>query len=832
MKRWIAILLAGMMALHLFAAVGEEEGLEFLDDGEEIVEFDSDFEDETPSDGALYEDRTNWVAYDYDHLTVGNPTRMSGMFFTELWGNNTSDIDVRRLVDGYSLAEWDGELSLFRFDHSVVSGAVIGNDEDGNRRYLISIYSDLYYSDGTPITAWDYAFSVLFQSSPLIEKLGGTPANFDFLEGYEEYRSGSSKELAGLRVINDRQIVFVVKQESLPYFFELARFNISPYPIHAIAPGCRVLDSEQGAYIGNADPAVSEPVFTEALLRQTVLAPQTGYLSHPAPNSGPYTILSFDGETAEFALNRFYKGDEDGKKPHIKQLTYTWCHNDTMIDMLAAGEFGLLNKTTLAQTILDGMSLCNEQSQFTRGTYPRTGLTYFYFVPDSPLVQGLNTRMALAYCFDKTEFIRQYAGNFAMEVNGLYGLGQWMYQLATGVMGYPMEELENPTEEEQAAYDEALLKWESISLDGLATYPINLDRAAELLDQDGWNLNPQGQPFDPDKDTQRCRLEGDELQPLTLTVAYSDALEIQQPLTAFFKENLERLGIQTVLAPSNIAYLEEVFNGTETAAYDLIYLGNNFTAAFNPRAIFSVGEKLYREGDAPDSLPAVHAELKVMAQEMDRTEPDDVLSYMEKWVAFQTQISKTLPVIPVYTNVYFDFYTRELHDYWITDQPTWSDAIVPARMYDADPLTDEEVVRISDDYDIAHGTKEADFTALNGVRANRDAEGFGGALAGFPKEIQDQIPKEYRFINEFVTASLSADYENVKESTIQFAFETLYPAGETVYLIFGVTEAGRTDWFTEEAEVTENGSVRVTLDKDQLDRLSDQPFPLVVISKE
>ena len=40
-----------------------------------------------------------------DSLVVANATKLSGYFFTELWGNNTSDQDVRarsgnRYVDG------------------------------------------------------------------------------------------------------------------------------------------------------------------------------------------------------------------------------------------------------------------------------------------------------------------------------------------------------------------------------------------------------------------------------------------------------------------------------------------------------------------------------------------------------------------------------------------------------------------------------------------------------------------------------------------------------------------------------------------------------------
>ena len=42
------------------------------------------------------------IAYP-DELIVGHPTEMRGDFFTEMFGNNTADIDVRSLIHGYNL---------------------------------------------------------------------------------------------------------------------------------------------------------------------------------------------------------------------------------------------------------------------------------------------------------------------------------------------------------------------------------------------------------------------------------------------------------------------------------------------------------------------------------------------------------------------------------------------------------------------------------------------------------------------------------------------------------------------------------------------------------
>ena len=127
MKKWLGILLACILAFNLFPAAGEEAGI------------------------ANTEAQEEQVVYDYNDLTIGNPTQMNGQFFTALWGSHTSDIDVRQLTAGYNLIRWDGETSLFRFDHTVVSGAAIGDDLDGNRRYMISLYKDLYFSVGTRI---------------------------------------------------------------------------------------------------------------------------------------------------------------------------------------------------------------------------------------------------------------------------------------------------------------------------------------------------------------------------------------------------------------------------------------------------------------------------------------------------------------------------------------------------------------------------------------------------------------------------------------------------------------------------------------------------------
>ena len=799
MKKRICILLALLLALHLPAVRGE---------GTEKT--------------------------CYDHATIGNPTLLNGCFFTGMWGNITSDMDIRDLTAGYRLVKWDGGFSQYRFDHSVVSGAVSGTDRDGNRHYVITLCDGLYFSDGTPVTAWDYAFSVLLQCSPLIRELDGKPAAFDYLLGYEDYSEGRTKELAGVRVGNDRQITFIVRKEALPYFFELARFRYSPYPVRTIAPGCRVYDSGNGAYIGSAaDPAAESPL-TAGLLRETILDPETGYLVHPDPGTGPYRILSFDGTTAEFTLNPWYKGNEEGDKPRIKDLTYTLARYDTMMDGLAAGDYTVLNKVMPAQTIRNGMELCLSNEQFTRAGYLRTGLACFYFMPASPAAGDETVRRAAACCLDKEQFTRSYVGSFGTTADGLYGMGQWMYQLAAGSMEPPVRQPADATDAEAVgAWQEEAAAWKTINLDGLTRYACDPEQAGALLDAAGWNLNADGEPYRAGTDTVRYRDHGGSPEPLRLSVAYPDMDGIGQPMEESFARNLREAGFDVTVSRIPIPELDRAVLEPRDAPYDMIFLGQNFSAAFDPKGIFSPGASMLTDGMEPDSIPAVCAEMLEMAQEMERTDREDIFGYMKKWVAFQERLSECLPVIPVFINVYSDFYSRDLHDYRIADKSSCGEAIVPARLYAAEPLPEEERELLEGMYGLAlTGEPVEDLSVFEtGHRAPEAPDPGAGALAAFPREIREQIPDGYRTVNEFVTVSMG-EAKNIRSMTVKFTFETKYPAGDTVYLLFGVKRDNRVAWFVREASVTAAGSVSVVLEKEQLDLLAGTQFPLVVASRQ
>ena len=822
MKRWISLFLAAIMAFGVSCAFAEDEI--FIDDTTPGFSALSG----EPDDG---EAEMELVPYDYDDIVVGNPTPLNGQFFTGLWGNATSDIDVRYLVTGYNLVTWDGEISLFRFDRSVVSGAMISDDAEGNRSYLISLYSNLYYSDGTPITAWDYAFSVLFQNSPVIGELGGHPAVCDYLVGYEDYAAGAAPYISGLRVPADNMIIFTVKKEALPYFYELSRLSFDPYPIQAIAPGCAVRDDGNGAYIAGEDVNTGAPLFTADLLRETVLNPSTGYMSHPDPVAGPYCLVSFDGENAVFEVNPYYKGNEAGKKPRIKHLTYTAADNDTMIQKLGEGEFALLNKVTYAPTISEGLRLCMEKAQYSRSVYLRTGLTYIFFNPDSLAIQQQGVRQAVAFCFDKKRFITNYVGTFGLEMDGLYGMSQWTYSAATGAMAYPVAPSEEATPEEEAAYEENAAAWDAVSLDELSRYEPDVDAAVSLLEEAGWTLNERGEPFDPLKDQVRCRNVAGELCALELTLGYQPRADVEQAFADCLAEQLAQAGIRLTIIPLEFDNIVDAHNEHLLDGVDLIYFGDNFNISFDP-ALFFHGEDQDQEALEEDSLRTVYEALFALSKDMDHTEPQDILGYLQKWVTFQKALSETLPIIPVYSNVYFDFYTRELDEYWIDTYESWGRAIVPARMRSI-RQADQDKVGIEIELSYANGEGEIDWAALT-QRAEREAADYSaGAMSLFPAYVREQVPSGYATIYEFVAATLDSEIdEEADETEMKFAFQTPYEENEAVYLLFGIPGKGSdVEWFVRQGSGAPDGDVLVTLEKAQLEKLAGITFALAVVSQ-
>ena len=683
------------------AAVGYEAGAEeaeiaeeAADEADEAVEEAAEEAEEAAeaTDEAAEEaeeEKLPPVEYNYDELTVGSTTPFDGKFFTQLWGNDSSDLDVRMLIHGYDTIEWSVEQSQFGVDPSVVSGIAVAENAAGDRTYTLTLYDDLYYSDGTKITAWDYAFSVLLSIDPKLAELGANPRPMDYLAGYNEYVSGQASYLSGLHVQDDNTLVFLVLSDHLPYFYELTMLDCVPYPIHVIAPGCEVRDDGQGVYIANADDSVEEPVFTTELLRQTIMDEATGYMSHPSVVSGPYKLTSFDGTTAEFEINEYYKGNANGLKPVIPKLIYRTADSATMMEELGRGEYGLLNRCVSTDAVQKGLELITGGDTFTMSNYMRSGYSFINFCTEKRPMDSLAVRQAISMCMDKDGFVRDTLGNNGVRVDGYYGMGQWMSLLVDGNQSYPVEEpAPDAPDSEQEAYNEKIAEWEAVNLDNVRVYPLDTEAAQALLAEDGWTLNREGAEFRPGEDDVRCKDFDGELVALELKLLCPENSSMDDSIDANFAANLAQAGILLdvqVLPMQEL--LQNYYRGTERDC-DMIMLATNFDVVFEPSIYFmpDTDEQInpYNTAALRDSA------LYDLLTDLRSTPSDDLLGYCKKWVAFQEKFQETVPMLPIYSNVYFDFYPRVLQDYDISSNVAWSTAIVGAYLGDVEEEEEEE----------------------------------------------------------------------------------------------------------------------------------------------
>lgn len=676
MKKLITWMLAALMlALPFTGALAEDEILQLP--GMNDAQGAQQEETERPE----ADTRPEVGAQDLTKLVVGSTTQMSGHFLGDIWGNNTADIDVRTLVHGYDVVAWTQD-AMYTVDPSVVATATVVDDAEGNRTYVLQLQRGLMYNDSTPVTARDYVFSLLLRGAPQIAQIGGETAGVAHIVGYEDYVSGRTPYFAGVRFLDNFSFSITIKAEYLPFFYELTMLSTVPYPIGVIAPGCTIADDGTGAYVANADATVTEPLFTAELLEQTILAPQTGYLSHPTVSSGPYRLTGYDEEAhvATFEINEYYLGNYEGQRPTIPELEYRQVSNEEAVEKLLSGEIGLLNKGTDSEVIAAGLEQFAQDALGSQN-YPRSGLGFLSFACEQGPGQFEAVRKAVAYALDRDAFTAEFTGNYGQTVDGYYGFGQWMVQMVNGTLSHLAE-----GEVETAGQTQA---WTELTLENLTHYAKDLERAEALLAEDGWTLNEQGEAYVKGTDAVRYKRVDGELMRLSLKWAKLAENRAADLLEAALVEPLAEIGMEIVAEEISFAQLLRHYYRQEARTYDLFYLATNFVLVFDPFTIYNEAEDY--NGALMNTTGYVDENLQRMALDMRQTEAGDYLSYCQKWVKFQEYWNSVLPAIPLYSNVYFDLYTTKLQDYAATSNQTWADAILYAWLGDPVETPDEEI---------------------------------------------------------------------------------------------------------------------------------------------
>lgn len=575
-------------------------------------------------------------------LVVGSTTPMTGSFATDAWSLNASDMDVRELIHGYELSSWSSAEATYIMNPTVVKDFV-AYSMGGPHTYTITLQDDLKWSDGSAVTAWDYAFSILLSSCPEVAELGGSNGSLSQIQGVDAYGKGKAKGISGVTVPNDRTLKITMTKEYEPHFFYLGLFYIKPYPISEIAPGCSVKSGANGIYI--------DGTFTAETLKTNLLDPEKGYATHPSVVSGPYILKEYDASEvkATFELNPNFKGDVNGNKPSIEKIVFRYIPSDKVAEEVKNGNVDLMNRVTAK----DSIDTLLKESSVESTSYPRSGLAFISFCCEQPTVSAAAVRQAISYCFDKAAFAEEIVGDYGEVPNGFYGKGQWMVQLLNG-------ELEAP--EKMPAAKKAQLK--QLSLNSIRGYSFDLDAAAKLLDRYGWKVGADGV-----RENKGVKLE--------LTLAYPKGSAVAEAFGPTLVDTLNEVGIKLTLEAVEPNDLLRQYYRQDERSCDMIFMATNFNVVYDPAENYATDDAhqtVYNRTALKDD------NLYNSAVQMRKTVPGDLAGYCARWLNFQNHLMMYAPVIPAYTNDYYDFYVSGLKDYDVTSYQTWSKAIVGATL--------------------------------------------------------------------------------------------------------------------------------------------------------
>ncbi len=435
----------------------------------------------SPSDAVI-----DWTSEKADNsIIMGNTTDLSGKFrYAAFGGTNpgAADLDIQTMTTGLETVGTTKDGNYVT-NPTVVKELTSTENEDGTKTYTITIYDDLKFSNGDPITAKNYLYFAMAFSTPVAAEAAGknhqasmSTAGFETFSAYDGTNEGvevldaegkgtgviPTKTLSGLRLIDDYTFSVTIAADYLPYYYDNTYAAFSPTHQSLWMGEFDIADDGEGVYITgdfyakNAEGGYAHAAYIGASALNT---------DTTIPYSGPYVVESYDASTKEatLAINPNFKGNYEGTKPSIAKVVYKKIVSKTQLEDFKAGGVDVLTGITGGSETNEAVTLCdNSNGAYVYTHYSRAGYGKLGFRADYGAVQFPAVRRAIALCMDRATFAKDFTGGYGGVVDGPYYTGSWQYV---------------------AAMDQGML---------LNTYSTSVDAAIAELEADGWVYNAEG----------------------------------------------------------------------------------------------------------------------------------------------------------------------------------------------------------------------------------------------------------------------------------------------------------------------------------------------------
>ena len=564
-------------------------------------------------------------------VTVGSSTIMNADLFHG-WTNITPNSRAKYLMlSDYSIVVTD-PVEEFFINNVIVESWDSVDNADGTKTFTFKLNENLVFNDGSPIDATNYAFTQMLMSSPEFKSIDGSAVYGIRFVGFPEFNSGETKTFAGISLIDKYTLSFTVKAEELPYFYDKAFFiNAYPLPMHVIAPGVTMTDDGNGATLSDD--------FTGDMLRETMLDTDTGYRYNPKVTPGAYQLESYDegSNTAVLTRNPNFLCLADGVKPAIEKIIITNTTQSTQMNALEVGQVDLIEGITTGTQIDFGLEMVDAGILNYHG-YPRHGYGKIGIHCDFGPTQFVAVRQALCYLLDRDEFGRQYSGGYAIVVDSRYSESQWMYQE----------------------------RKDSIT-DKMINYTLNTDKANEILDEDGWVFDATGGPYVPGPGNIRHKEVDGELMSLTIEWCSSVDNTVTDLLAVMLPPACEQVGMQLNQTLQDSVLDTYYRTNVDEPFFHIFNMGTGFGTPDAPWEAYSTKPEFW---GAPYNQNFIANDILESATTAMKTTPaENKEDFLDHWEDYIVEWNRTLPDIPLYANIYHDFFSKRIEGYYST--PTW-----------------------------------------------------------------------------------------------------------------------------------------------------------------
>lgn len=631
MKKFLALLLTLAMVLSL-AACGSTEAPSTTSAGTEAVDVPA------PTEAAVVRE---------NKVILGDPTELTGDFTGGLITNGASDLMVSNLVNDY------GTMVTNQGGNYVENPTVLkewsrADNEDGTATYTIAINEGLVYNNGDPITAADYAFTVLLRCTPFASALSFTSAMQQIIVGGDVSYTGEVNYVSGLRLLDEYTLSLTIVADYANYYYADTYAAVTPWnETFWLGEGYGIADDGEGCYITLNGEAITLQGGGDAETNfRTAMSASNGFVS-----AGPYSITKYDPATSQCTLdiNPNYAGNFEGQKPSIQTIVVILAEDATWADQLTTGGMDIYAGLTDGDDINTVLDMIDNGAALTAIPYDRAGYGKIQFLCDVGPTQFAEVRHAVAQLLNREEFVNTFCQGFGTTVDAPYATCMQMYQDSKDYLA-----------------------------DTLKSYTYDVDAANAELTEGGWTLTATGAEWtsaadglrykdvtDLDVNTDGCvEVDGKTLMPLQIQWFSTEGNPVSD-LLAIMLANADAVtqsGMEIVQTVGNwdgllsAIYHEDSDGNKIPAEYGMLNLATGWTSALYDYSFNWTDDPVYvalgynanylfdmDEGGLDDlSMRMVYD-----------VEPGDYDSYLDLWQQYIVRWNELLPEIPLYCNIYY-----------------------------------------------------------------------------------------------------------------------------------------------------------------------------------